>query len=66
MGCPQHQYLCHVYGACSQRLVAPDRAVLVPLPPLQQDLELVSLSLQEMRVLRERDGVGKSPIRVNS
>lgn len=46
------QYLGHVDGARCKGLVAEDGSVLVSLPPLKQDLELVSLPLQEVRVLR--------------
>lgn len=40
----QSSYLGHVDGSHRQRLVAQDSSVLVPLPPLQHDLQLVSFS----------------------
>lgn len=45
-------HLSHVDAAHSQGLVAQNGSVLVALPPLQHDLELVALSLQKVRVLR--------------
>lgn len=45
------KYLCHVYRTSSQRLVTQNCSVFVPLPPLKQDLQLISLALQKMRVL---------------
>lgn len=49
---PNAAHLSHVDRANSQSLVAQNRSVLVPLPPLQHDLKLVAFSLQEVRVLR--------------
>lgn len=52
-------YLCHVDEAQCQCLIAQDGAVLVPLPPLQHDLQSVGISLQKMWILEEvkmRDG----------
>lgn len=46
-------YLGHVDGAGCQGLVAQDGPVLVPLAPLQHDLQLVAFSFQEVRVLTE-------------
>lgn len=45
-------YLGHVDEAQGQGLVAQDGPVLVALPPLQHDLQLVGVPLQEVRVLR--------------
>lgn len=45
------KYLCHVYRTSSQCLVTQNCSVFVPLPPLKQDLQLISLTLQKMRVL---------------
>ncbi len=45
------KYLCHVYRTSSQRLVTQNCPVFVPLPPLKQDLQLISLAFQKMRVL---------------
>lgn len=44
-------HLRHVDESHSQGLIAQDGPVLVPLPPLQHDLQLVGISLKEMRVL---------------
>ena len=52
-------YLCHVDEAQCQGLIAQNGAVLVPLPPLQHDLQSVGISLQKMWILEEvkmRDG----------
>lgn len=49
--CSSRSYLGHVDGACGQGLVAQDGPVLVPLAPLQHDLQLVAFSFQEVRVL---------------
>lgn len=48
-------YLCHVDGAHRQRLVAQDGSVLVPLPPLQHDLQLVPFPFQEVGILRKKN-----------
>lgn len=40
-------YLCHVDEAQCQCLIAQDGAVLVPLPPLQHDLQSVGISFQK-------------------
>lgn len=45
-------YLGHVDESQGQRLVAEDGSILVSLPPLQHDLQLVGVPLQEMWVLR--------------
>lgn len=44
-------HLCHVDESHGQGLIAQDGPVLVTLSPLQHDLQLVGISLQEMRVL---------------
>lgn len=44
-------YLRHVDESQRQRLVAQDGAILVPLPPLQHDLQLVGVPLQEVWIL---------------
>lgn len=49
---PNAAYLSHVDRANSQSLVAQNRSVLVPFPPLQHDLKLVAFPLQEVRVLK--------------
>lgn len=49
---PNAAHLSHVDRANSQSLVAQNRSVLVPFPPLQHDLKLVAFPLQEVRVLR--------------
>lgn len=46
-------YLCHVDKAQCQCLIAQDGAVLVPLPPLQHDLQSVGISFQKMWILEE-------------
>lgn len=48
---PNTLYLSHVNDAHCEGLVAQDGAVLVPLPPLQHDLELVAIPLEEVWVL---------------
>lgn len=50
---PSTPYLGHVNDAHCEGLVAQDGAVLVPLPPLQHDLQLVAVSLEKVRVLGE-------------
>lgn len=45
-------YLGHVDESQRQCLVTQDGPVFVPLPPLQHDLELVGVPLQEVRVLQ--------------
>lgn len=45
------KYLCHVYRTSSQSLVTQNCSVFVPLPPLKQDLQFISLAFQKMRVL---------------
>ena len=65
-------HLRHVDEPHGQGLIAQDGPVLVTLSPLQHDLQLVGISLQEMRVLpgtkqsraqlvREGSSVGSSP-----
>lgn len=49
-------YLGHVDEPQRQRLVAQDGPILVALPPLQHDLQLVGVPLQEVRILREEEG----------
>lgn len=48
-------YLSHVDETQGQRLVAEDGSILVALPPLQHDLKLVGVPLQEMRVLQAKN-----------
>ncbi len=52
-------HLCHVDEAERQRLVAQDGPVLVPLPPLQHDLQLVGVSFQEVWILQGHREVSK-------
>lgn len=47
-------HLCHVDESHSQGFVAQDSPVLVPLPPLQHNLQFVGISLKEMRVLKRK------------
>lgn len=44
-------YLSHVDESQRQRLVPQDGPIFVPLPPLQHDLQLVGVPLQEVRIL---------------
>ena len=48
---PSTPYLSHVNDAHSKGLVAQDCAVLVPLPPLQHDLQFIAISLEKVWVL---------------
>lgn len=48
---PSTLYLSHVNDSHCQGLVAQDGAVLVSLPPLQHDLQLVAIPLEEVWVL---------------
>lgn len=48
---PSTPYLSHVNDAHGKGLVAQDRAVLVPLPPLQHDLQFIAISLEKVWVL---------------
>lgn len=47
--CSSH--LCHVDESHGQGLIAQDGPILVTFSPLQHDLQLVGISLKEMRVL---------------
>ena len=47
-------HLCHVDESHSQGFIAQDSPVLVPLPPLQHNLQFVGISLEEMRVLKRK------------
>lgn len=53
---PSTPYLGHVNDAHREGLVAQDGAVLVPLPALQHDLQLVAVPLQKVWVLGGREG----------
>lgn len=48
---PSTPYLSHVNDAHGKGLVAQDCAVLVPLPPLQHDLQFIAISLEKVWVL---------------
>ena len=47
-------HLRHVDGSDGERLEAEDGPVLVPLPPLEHNVQLVSLPLQKVRVLKKK------------
>lgn len=47
-------YLSHVDDSDGERLVAKNGSVLVPLPPLQHHMQTVHVSLQEVRILKDR------------
>jgi hypothetical protein len=48
-------YLSHVDGPARQRLEAQDRPVFVAFPPLQHHVQLVAISLEEVRVLKQTE-----------
>lgn len=48
-------YLSHVDGPTGQRFEAQNRSVLVALPPLQHHVQLVSVPLQEVRILKQTE-----------
>lgn len=50
----QPPYLGHVDDSDGERLVAQNGSVLVPLPPLQHHMQMVHVSLQEVRILKDR------------
>jgi hypothetical protein len=47
-------YLSHVDGPTGQRFEAQDRSVLVAFPPLQHYVQRVSVPLQDVRILKQR------------
>lgn len=59
-------YLGHVDEAQREGLVAQNGAVLVPLPPLQHDLQSVCIPLQEVRILRSKRRVDAVDSMTNS